>query len=130
LRYALLLPLLALVFGLGMVQAQTAPDKKQENTILDYDNQLEVLNMQEVQAMVQYPAPALEAEIEGKVFVEVVFGQKGEYVRHEIKKSPDPVLSREIERVVPNLKGRPVTSHGKPVSYAVTIPFMFALGRK
>lgn len=127
LRYALLLPLLALVLGLGMVQAQTAAAPKSETAAPEYDNDPMVLNMPEVYGMIKYPEQAKEEEIQGKVFVQVTFGEKGEYVQHEIKKSAHPLFTQEVERVVPKLKGNAVTSKGKPVKYVVTIPFMFAL---
>lgn len=131
-RYALLLPLLALVLGLGMVQAQTASPAKStpENASPQYDNDPQVLNMNEVYGMMQYPEKAKEAQIEGKVFAQVTFGVDGQYLEHKILKTPHEVLTAEVERVLPNLKGNAVTHNGKPSKYVVTIPFQFRIAGK
>jgi TonB family protein len=88
---------------------------------------------------VKYPAGAVSAKLEGKVFVSFVVGEDGQLRDFKINKgivatdkSQQPladVMNQEALRAVRELPGRwqPGTQDGKPVSVAYTVPITFAL---
>ena len=69
-----------------------------------------------MQKMVRYPVAAQEGRIEGKVFVKFVVTKTGEISNIQIVRKVDPLLDREVIRVVENLpKFKSGKQRNKPV---------------
>ena len=83
------------------------------------------LNFQALVSQMKYPKEASEKGVEGQVIVRVFVDDAGGYVKHEIVKSPDPLLTKAAEPIVRQLKFAPATKNGAPVSAWVTLPITF-----
>jgi bla regulator protein BlaR1 len=74
-----------------------------------------------------YPQEALEAGIEGKVSVLLTIDVDGN-VNNLKMKGPDPILEKEVERIILSLPTmKPATHKGKAVSLPYSIPIVFKL---
>lgn len=85
------------------------------------------LNLDSVKRLIIYPSMAKEAEIEGRVVVRLLISETGRYLRHIVLKDPHPILTREVERVLPSIRFSPARQAGKNVKVWVTLPFDFRL---
>ena len=77
---------------------------------------------------VKYPAKAIEADIQGKVYVRFIVNKKGEIENVQILRSVHPLLDKEALRVIKSMpKWKPGEQVGKPVSVWFTVPIVFVL---
>lgn len=75
---------------------------------------------------VVYPWRALEKGIQGRVAVSFIVEKDGSVSSMEILQSPDPILSREVERVLKKAPAwTPGMKDGKPVRVRYTLPVDF-----
>jgi protein TonB len=78
----------------------------------------------------QYPAEAIDNNIEGRVILKFVVNPNGSADRTEILKGVDPLLDQEAVRVVSTLpKFKPGKQNGVAVSVWYTVPVLFKITR-
>ena len=76
----------------------------------------------------KYPSICQEQGVQGRVFVSFVVNKDGSIVDVEIKRSPDPNLSKEAERVVKAMpKWKPARQGNRTVRARFNLPVMFRL---
>ena len=76
----------------------------------------------------KYPSICQEQGVQGRVFVSFVVNKDGSIVDVEIKRSPDPNLSKEAERVVKSMpKCKPARQGNRTVRSRFNLPVMFRL---
>lgn len=76
----------------------------------------------------KYPSICQEQGVQGRVFVSFVVNKDGSIVDVEIKRSPDPNLSKEAERVVKAMpKWKPARQGNRNVRSRFNLPVMFRL---
>ena len=76
----------------------------------------------------KYPSICQEQGVQGRVFVSFVVNKDGPIVDVEIKRSPDPNLSKEAERVVKSMpKWKPARQGNRTVRSRFNLPVMFRL---
>lgn len=76
-----------------------------------------------------YPQSAKDAKLEGKVFVSFTVEADGKITDAKVVKGISTDLDNEALRVVKNMPNWvPGTKNGKPATYTLTLPIMFALG--
>ena len=76
----------------------------------------------------QYPAVAIENNIQGKVIVKFVVGRDGSVSQVQIARGVDPALDREALRVVNSMpKWIPGMNNGQPANVWFTLPITFKL---
>ena len=76
----------------------------------------------------KYPSICQEQGVQGRVFVSCVVNKDGSIVDVEIKRSPDPNLSKEAERVVKSMpKWKPARQGNRTVRSRFNLPVMFRL---
>lgn len=76
----------------------------------------------------KYPSICQEQGVQGRVFLAFVVNKDGSIVDVEIKRSPDPNLSKEAERVVKAMpKWKPARQGNRNVRSRFTLPVMFRL---
>lgn len=76
----------------------------------------------------QYPASAIENEIQGKVIVQFTVTKTGEVSDVSVMRSVDPDIDQEAVRVISKLpKFKPGTQNGKAVNVRYTYPVTFRL---
>lgn len=97
------------------------------NEFVLYEIEPEPLNMDSVLGISEYPDEAIEKGIEGKVLVRVQFDEKGDYLKHIVIHDPHPLLTREVNFLLPKLRFRPAIVKGEPIKAWLTLPFSFKL---
>ena len=76
----------------------------------------------------KYPSICQEQGVQGRVFVSFVVNKDGSIVDVEIKRSPDPNLSKEAERVVKSMpKWKPARQGNRTVRSRFNLTVMFRL---
>lgn len=81
-----------------------------------------------IQEQIIYPKEAIEAGIEGRVFVSFTINEKGEIEDIKIVRGVDPLLDNEVLRVLKlSPKWTPGKQRGKPVKTSFTIPVEFKI---
>lgn len=81
-----------------------------------------------VKSRVQYPTPAQEAGIQGRVIISFVVEKDGSIGRVKVEGSPDPSLSEETVKVIRSSpKWTPARQRGVPVPLKFNIPVDFRL---
>ena len=76
----------------------------------------------------KYPSICQAQGVQGRVFVSFVVNKDGSIVDVEIKRSPDPNLSKEAERVVKSMpKWKPARQGNRTVRSRFNLPVMFRL---
>lgn len=84
-----------------------------------------------LQTNLNYPQDALDAEIEGRVFIHFTVDKDGSIEDIEVIRSVHPSLDKEAVRVVKNMpKWEPAEAFGKKVKSAFTLPVNFKLSPK
>jgi len=84
--------------------------------------------MKYVSDHVRYPQEALEAGIQGKVFMEFIVQESGEVGDVTVKRSANDLLDQEALRVVRTLPSfKPGLMNGKPVRVRYVLPIVFKL---
>lgn len=77
---------------------------------------------------IDYPKPAVEKGIQGKVYVTFVVAKDGSVKNAKVVRGVDPILDKEAIRVVSNLpKWTPGEQRGKKVNVSYTVPISFVL---
>lgn len=97
------------------------------NQFIMVEKEPQPVNMDEIKKLIGYPAPAKEAEIEGKVVVRILVGSDGKYAKHIVVKNPHNILTKAVEEQLRNISFTPGIQAGKPIKVWVTIPFDFKL---
>lgn len=81
-----------------------------------------------IQQIVEYPQAAIEAGIDGKVFVQFVVNAEGYVSDIRIQQGRHPALDNAvIEAVSKSKRWEPGEQRGRPVKVAMTIPVIFRL---
>ena len=81
-----------------------------------------------MQAQIQYPAEAAAKNISGRVIFEFVVEKDGTTSSFKVLKSPDAILSAEVERVFNTCpKWEAGTQGGEKVRVKYTVPIVFAV---
>ncbi len=79
-------------------------------------------------ANVKYPAECIKKGIQGRVIVSFTIETDGTIDEIKTMRSPDPLLTKEAERVVALMpKWKPAMQNGKPVRSRFALPVMFRL---
>ena len=82
-----------------------------------------------VSKQVKYPVMAIEANLQGKVYVDFVVNKNGEVTNVKIARGVDPILDKEAIRVVKNLpRFRPGKQRGRNVNVKYNVVINFKLG--
>ena len=83
--------------------------------------------MAAIQGKVTYPESAVEAGVEGRVFVQFVVNEEGDAEDVVISRGVSSDLDEEAVRVVSEAKFTPGMQDGKPVKVRMSIPITFKL---
>ncbi len=116
---------LSFVCAFSLLFAQIPKPPADETVKADQAPQL--LNLTEVVNKMGYPAAAQEKKAEGVVILRVLFDEKGNYVKHEIKAEGHPLLLKAVENDIKLLKAKPLTLNRKPIQFSMNVPFSFKL---
>lgn len=123
LQALLLMLFLAFVAAPALAQeAEPAPDD-----FIAVEKEAAALNMDEVRRKLVYPEFCKQVAIQGKVFVRILVSKDGKVIKHEVKKSPHDLMTKEVERVIYDINFSPATQQGEPIACWITIPFDFKL---
>ncbi len=77
---------------------------------------------------IRYPRAALDANLEGRVFVRFVVEKDGSISNTEIARSVDPVFNSEALRLVNSMpKWTPGKQNGQPVRCRFVLPITFKI---
>lgn len=115
--------LLLLTIFMLFLSAQTTDDPD-PNTILTCSRQPKPINLTEIHKLIGYPAMAKEMNLEGNIVFRVLVDEDGCYVKHLPAKMGHPILTKEIEKYLPELRFEPAIQNGKPVKFWVNMPFI------
>ena len=87
--------------------------------------------LQYVNSKIQYPAMAVEQEIQGRVIVRFVVELDGRIGKVEVLRGKHELLDKEAVRVVKSIPGKftPAKQNGEPVRYWYTIPVTFKISK-
>ncbi len=136
LRYALALPLLALLvacFGPQLASAQAKKDYIAETIEVDvvpvYASGGEAGLMKYLGENIQYPADAKKANAQGVVALSFVISTSGAVEDINVLKSPHQSLGDEAVRVVKATRWVPGSKDGKPVKVRFTLPIKFKMDK-
>lgn len=78
----------------------------------------------------KYPVPAIEAGIEGRVFLKFVVGKDGGISNVQVLKGIDPSCDKEAVRVIENMpRWIAGMQNGNPVAVYFTLPVLFKLSK-
>lgn len=113
------------MLGISMLFAQIplAP----EDEVVKADKPPELLNFAEIVNKIGYPAEAEKNKAEGKVILRVLFDEKGNYVKHEVKSEGHPLLLKAVEKEIHLIKAKPLTFNKKPIQFSMNVPFSFKI---
>jgi protein TonB len=103
--------------------------EEKEKTVyqsFEVDKAPDVVNLEQVRAMMTYPPLAIEAGIEGKVTVKVLVDTDGRVIKVGSVSGPDVFRDEVISKCM-NLQFTPGLQNGKPVKVWVSVPFVFKL---
>lgn len=87
----------------------------------------EPVNMNDIRALIVYPALAVEGTIEGDVTLKILVDEEGKYMQHIVLKQIHPLLLKEVEKHVSKLRFTPAIQGGKPIKFWLVVPFKFEL---
>lgn len=87
----------------------------------------EVVNMNDVKALIGYPTIAREGSIEGEVIVKILIDENGKYMQHIVLKQVHPILCKEVEKHISKLQFTPAIQGNKPIKFWQVVPFKFRL---
>ncbi len=77
---------------------------------------------------ISYPPIAVEKNIQGKVYVQIVIDKVGQVQESVVVRSVDPILDNEAIRIIRNMPNwTPGKQRGKPVNVRMILPITFAL---
>lgn len=88
------------------------------------------INMREISRKLRYPEEARLKKLEGEVRVNILVNEQGIPVRHEIIKSPHPVLTKAVEAVIYDMRFTPAMRDNAPVPMWVPRPFHFSVKKR
>ncbi|MEO1449401.1 MAG: energy transducer TonB, partial [Bacteroidota bacterium] len=108
----------------GSLQAQDEPDI---NAFVFVDKEPNPLNVNDIRGLIEYPAEAADAEIEGTVVARILVDNRGQYVRHKIVKEVHPALAAAVDAKLPALRFEPAMKGDTAMMYWVNVPFPFRL---
>ncbi|MDX9751240.1 MAG: M56 family metallopeptidase [Flavobacteriales bacterium] len=128
-KYLLILPLL--VVGLSLTAWNTAPVA---SPVAQADGDPvfpggQAALFKYLADHIKYPVEAEGQRVEGTVYVGFIVAADGRVTDVAAKRSPDPVLAAEAERVVRSMpRWEPAIKEGVPVASEMVLPIRFALG--
>lgn len=99
------------------------------NRSLILDKEPVPLNMSDVKRAIGYPEEARKKEIEGKVMVQLLIDEEGNYLKHKFVQRVHPILDEAVSKKIHLLKFTPAILEGAPSICWVTAPFEFKLMR-
>lgn len=85
------------------------------------------LNLGIINSRITYPPKAIQAGFEGWVQVRIQVDPGGNYLSHQVVRSPHPLLSEAVSPHVSCLQFSPARDAGNPVTSFIVIPFRFSL---
>ncbi len=124
------------VLWVASLTSNAQDDKKvneQDHVFVDYEENAQFPGGEQecfkfLAANVKYPAECIEKGIQGRVIVSFIIETDGTVDEIKTMRSPDPLLTKEAERVVALMpKWKPFMQNGKPVRSRYTLPVMFRL---
>lgn len=84
--------------------------------------------MKYIQMNLRYPVIAIEQEIQGQVLAEYTIDTRGQVTDVKVKKSVDPLLDKEVVRVIKGMEQwTPASDNGTPVAVTKTCPVSFQI---
>ena len=83
--------------------------------------------LQYAQSLINYPDIALEANIQGRVIVQMVIDKNGNVQQPRVVRGIGGGCDEEAVRVLKQVKFKPGMQRGKPVSVQYTIPIVFKI---
>jgi protein TonB len=104
-----------------------APYSPGQNDYILLDEAPTPLNLDEVKALIGYPSPAKDAEIEGKVVVKVCVNESGVMEKYILEEDPHPILSEAVTAQLDQLRFTPAKYQGKAIKCWISLPFDFYL---
>lgn len=117
-------------FGLSQVVASPVDSipKNDEITTPAKFNGGEASLQKYIYSNIQYPAIAIENNIQGRVIVRFIIKENGEVTKVEIVKSVHPSIDKEAIRVIKRLpRFKPAEKNEHPVRVRYTLPITFKL---
>ncbi len=81
----------------------------------------------QIQKNLVYPQSAINAGIQGKVYIDINFDEKGQIVDTKIAQSLNKECDQAAINAIKAVKWEPAKNDGKPVSVWITIPVVFKL---
>jgi TonB family protein len=106
------------------------PKKDEEpdpNKFVPVQKRPEAVNLGDVRKAIGYPPIAKDGGIEGQVLLNILVDEQGNYKKHLVKQSAHPILLKEVEKHVSELRFTPAVQGGKAITFWVVVPFKFEL---
>ncbi len=100
-----------------------------DEIFIDVSEEPVPVNMEEIRKAIGYPQQAIDAGIEGTVMLRILVDKSGNYVKHKVVNTINPILSRACEAQMSKLHFTPAIQGNKPVYFWVNVPFRFNLAR-
>lgn len=114
-----------LIFAMAILPAQTTNDEPDPPHCVFNIKPPKCLNLIEVQNKLILPREAIEMNLSGTVVVCMLIDEDGCYVKHLPPRSGHPILIKDVEKYLPELRFEPATQNGKPIKFWVNVPFSF-----
>ena len=87
------------------------------------------MNLNDIRRAIGYPAAAREGNLEGKIVYRVLVDAKGNYVRHLVVHSSNPIFDKACKKHLKKLTFQPGMMGDQAVPVWVVLPFKFTLMR-
>jgi TonB family protein len=116
----------AVLIGAGTF-AQTEKKYPKVDTEAEYTGGPEAM-FKYISENVQYPAKAIETNVQGKVYVAFMISKTGEIQNAKVLRAVSPELDAEALRIVNGMtKWTPAQLNGENVPFEATLPINFSL---
>ncbi|MEM6263137.1 MAG: energy transducer TonB [Bacteroidota bacterium] len=103
------------------------PLSQQPVSVKPFEQMAIPLNLPFIKDQIGYPKMAIDAGISGKVVFRILVNERGQYVRHFVFESDNPVLRLACEEKLPLMRFIPAKRYGMPTKCWINVPFHFIL---
>lgn len=126
-RDILIIAILLLISNFSVAQRFFNPQSGEPDVheFIYVDHEPKPLNIEMIQRQIPYPVKAMRAGIGGKVFFRVLVDEYGNYQKHKVTRTIDPMLVAAAEPYIRKLRFSPAFKDRQPVKYWVNIPVEF-----
>lgn len=91
------------------------------------DEEPKPLNLSKIISQIQYPQIVKDTGFKSLIAFRILVDKEGQYVRHQVINQAHPLLTKAVEKRIPDLRFTPAIQDGKAIQYWVNVPFRFEL---